>query len=164
MADPQRPVKEIGLALNGQRINTDDIPAAAPSLPNPASVSVVSEFEDYEPPTDIDYSDLSAINTEISKLRMRLHRIRKELKQSERAALKAKYTYEAAKKRTWISITGGSDKSREAMAELLCEKEYSVYLVTAAISKEITQHSRDIRTDLDALKELSNNLRRQIDL
>lgn len=162
MADPQRPVKETNLALHGQIINIDNIPSF--SLPAPGTVSVISEYDAYEPSDDIDYTNLSSINQELSSLRVRLHRVRKELKNAERAALRLKYDYDQQKKRTWIGISGGSDKSREAMAELICEESYSKYLVAATVAKEISQHSRDIRLELDTLRELSNNLRRQIDL
>lgn len=162
MADPQHPVKVTGLALNGQQINIDTLKRF--SLPAPSTVSIISEYEKYEPSTEIDYSDLAAVNRELIALRIRLNRIRMETRTAERAALKAKYSYEQDKKRIWIGISGGSDKSREAMAELLCEEAYSKFLVSTAVAKEITQHSRDLRTELDTLKEISNNLRRQIDL
>ena len=162
MADPQNPVKVTGLALHGQQISMDTIERF--KLPAPGIASITSAYDDYEPAEDVDYGDLRAVNKEIVDLRIRLHRIRKELKQADRMALKAKYSYEQDKKRVWIGISGGSDKSREAMAELLCEEAYSYYLVASTVAKEVMQHSRDIRTELDALKEISNNLRRQIDL
>lgn len=162
MADPQLPVKTSGLAFQGQQINVDNLKRFP--LPAAGSVTIVSQYESYEPDIDVDYSDLSAVNKEISMLRLRLHKIRKELRIAARKAMQARYVYEQEKKRTWIGISGGSDKSREAMAELLCEERYSAYLVASVVEKEIIQHSRDIRTELDALKEISNNLRRQIDL
>lgn len=162
MADPQNPLKVTGLALNGQQINIDDLKRFP--LPSPDRVTITSQYQDYQPLEEVDLTDLSKVTHEIIGLRIRLHRIRIELRTAERMALKAKYVYEQEKKRTWIGISGGSDKSREAMAELICEESYSAYLVAQTVAKEITQHSRDIRTELDALKEISNNLRRQIDL
>ena len=162
MADPQNPVKTVGLALNGQQINLDSIQKH--NLPAPRSITISSEYEEFEPSLDVDYSDLSSVNRELSQLRLRLHRVRKELKEAERQAVRLKYAYEQEKKRYWIGISGGSDKSREAMAELLSEEAYSKQLVASVVAKEIMQHSRDIRTELDTLKEISNNLRRQIDL
>lgn len=162
MADPQLPVKTVGLALHGQSINIDAIQKYP--LPSPDRLGVGSQYDDYEPNPDVDYTDLTSVNRELVELRIRLHRVRKELKHAERESLKAKYAYEQDKKRTWIGISGGSDKSREAMAELICEESYSRYLVAATVAKEISQHSRDIRIELDTLIAIANNLRRQIDL
>jgi len=163
MADPQRPLKTTGLAMNGQAVTTDQFDKTTP-LPQPKDVSIVSQYERYQPSEDIDYSDLAAVNAELIALRIRSNRIRMEVKQAERQALKAKYIYESQKKRVLISLSGGSAGEREAMAELLCEEAYGDFLVTAMVAREITQHNRDLRTDLETLREISNNLRRLIDL
>lgn len=162
--EPQMPLKTTGLAMNGQAITTEQFTALPTKLPTPGEVTQVSQFGNYVPPEDVDYSDLSAVNREIQMLRIRLHRIRIELKDTERTASRFKYAYEAGKRRVMISLSGGSAGEREAMAELMCEEDYTKYLVSSTVSKEIMQHNRDIRTELEALREISNNLRRQIDL
>lgn len=163
MADPQKPIKTTGLSLYGQAVSMDEIPKDITPLLPPGQVTVISQYEDYVP-EDIDYTDLGALISELSKLRMRLHRLRIELKAAERTLLKKKYTYESKKKRILVALSGGSSVEREAMAELMCEQEYSEYLVAQAVAKEITNHNRDMKTDLETLREISNNLRRQIDL
>jgi threonine synthase len=162
MAEPQNPVNTIKLAYRGQAINIEDLKEA--TLPTPSSVTITSQYQDYRPSEDVDFTDLSNVTKEIIALRVRLHGIRIELKTAKRNALKAKWTYEKEKKRVWIGITGGSDKSREAVAELMTEQLMTDSLIASAVADEISQHNRDLRMDLDALKEISNNLRRQIDL
>jgi hypothetical protein len=164
MADPQKPLKTTALSLNGQAVTFDDIPKASVPLPSPGRVTIQSQYEKYMPDADVDYTDLSAVNREIQLLRMRLHAIRNELREAERQALRTKYAYESKKKRILIGLSGGSAVEREAMAELMAEEEYTQMLVAAAVAKEIINHNRDIRTELEALREISNNLRRQIDL
>lgn len=163
MADPQRPLKTTGLAMSGQAITSDQFDRTTP-LPQPKDVTVTSEYGMYQPSDDIDYTDLAKVNSELIALRIRSNRIRMELREAERMALKAKYIYESQKKRVMISLSGGSAGEREAMAELLCEEAYGNFLVTTMVAKEITQHNRDLRTDLETLREISNNLRRLIDL
>jgi hypothetical protein len=163
MADPQKPLKTTGLAMNGQAITSDKFDKTTP-LPQPKDVTIVSAYEKYQPSPDIDYSDLAKVNSELISLRIRSNHIRMELKEAERMALKAKYIYESQKKRVMISLSGGSAGEREAMAELLCEEAYGNFLVTTMVAKEVTQHNRDLRTDLETLREISNNLRRLIDL
>ena len=161
-AEPQLPITTVKLAYQGQSIDLEKFGKA--EFPPVSQVSIVSEYENYEPDPTVDLTDLNNINREIVNLRIRLHRIRKEMKQADRLAMKHKYAYESEKKRIWIGISGGSDKSREAAAEVMTEQLMTNYLVAAAVAKEITQQNRDLRMDLDALKELSNNQRKQIDI
>lgn len=165
MSEPQNPVTTTGLAYKGQSINLTQFENTI-SLPNPSSVTAPSKWGEYEPSSveDVDYTDLMNVTKEIINLRIRLHQVRKELQVAKRMALKTKFVYEQEKKKVWIGITGGSDKSREAAAELMTAELYTHYLVANAVADEINEHSRVIRTELDALKEISNNLRRQIDL
>jgi hypothetical protein len=72
--------------------------------------------------------------------------------------------YEQEKKRIWIQLSGGSEKTREAMAEIMTQDAYTEFLVANVIADEMAEMSRVLRTELDALKEISNNQRRQIDI
>ena len=164
LVEPQKPVQTTGLAINGQAVKVTDYPAQPTPLPAPARVTTPSSWENYVPSDDIDHTDLQQVTTELSRLRMRLHQIRIELKNAERDVTRHRYLYEAMKKRYMVSLSGGSAAEREAMAELKCEDLYTNYIVAATVAKEIAGHSRDTRSDLDTLKEISNNLRRQIDL
>jgi len=163
MAEPQRPLKTIGMTYEDKLLKFEDIPEFV-ELPPQGRVTIISEVDGYQPETDIDYTDLSAVNMELQKLRIRLHRVRVELKRAERDTLRERYAYESQKKRTWIKLTGGTAGEREAMAELMCTEAYTRYLVAGQVAKELTQLNRDLRTDLDTLKEISNNLRRIVDL
>lgn len=164
MADPQKPLKTTGLSLHGQAVSMDDFPDEIVPLPPPNSVTITSAYADYVPAEDIDYTDLGSLNRELSSLRIRLHRIRIEVKEADRQVLRMKYAYEGKKKRILVGLSGGSAVEREAMADLMCEAEYTQVLVAQTVAKEISNHSRDLRGDLETLREISNNLRRQIDL
>jgi hypothetical protein len=163
MVEPQLPVTTAKIAYRGKSINFAELEERK-SLPNAKDITIVSEFKDYEPSNLIDMNDLREVSREIMNLRMRLHRIRKEFDKANRIALQAKFVYEQEKKRVVIGLSGGSDKQREAIAELMCEELLGKSIVCQAVSQELANHSRDTRIELDALKEISNNLRKQIDL
>lgn len=159
MAEPQLPSTEaVGLAYQGRTIDINSLERG--QFQSPDRVSITSAYDAYTPDPNLDYADLAVLNKEIIQVRIRLHGIRQELKTAKRKLLTAKFTYESEKKRRMISISGSSEKVREAMAELMTEQLYTDFLVANAVADEINQHSRDLRMDLDALKELSNNLRR----
>lgn len=163
MADPQNPIKTSGMAMNGQAILTENLVKPLPSLPGPAKIVQVSRNAEQVPPSpEIDYSDLKSVNNELIALRTKYYLIRKDLAIAERAVVRTKWAYEGAKKRFMIQISGGTEKSREGAAELMAESEYGEFLVAQQVAKELTAYHRDLRADLDMLKELSNNLRRLI--
>jgi hypothetical protein len=164
MAQPQNEIKTAAnMAYRGQPIQIDEFEEAKP-LPKPASVTTLSRHQNFVPSTDIDYTDLRAVNKEIEDLRQRASELRIELAVAKRNSVRAKYVYEHDKRIRLIGITGGSASERESIAELMVEELYTRYLVSNTVADEIQQHARDIRTELDALKEVSNNLRRIIDI
>lgn len=156
------PVNTAKIAYKGKPVNITELEKRHP-LPKAEEITIVSEFKNYEPEA-LDMSDLSSINKEISLLRIRIHKIRQELDKTNRIAQQAKYQYEQEKKRILIGLSGGSDKQREAVAELMAEELLTKSIVAQAVHQELVNHSRDIRYELDALREISNNLRKQIDI
>lgn len=160
MAEPQIPLKTTGMARSGQPILIDSIPPAKDTLPRSP---IVSQYADYEP-DEIDYNDLSTVNRQLNELRTRLHRIRKEMIKADREFLRARFSYESEKKRIMISISGATANEREAMSELLSEDKYSEMLVAQQVAKELSQHNSALRSELEALRELSMNARRIMDL
>lgn len=167
MAEPQMPVNTVSIAYKGQKIDMEQYPPRQ-GLPKSADVQkkygVVARHMDYEPEADIDFTDLQNINQEILKLRIRLHQVRNDYKMAKRVATHLKYVYESQKKYTWIQLSGGSDKTRESMAEMMCQDQYTEYLVAQTVADEMKDMSAALRVELDALKEISNNQRRQIDI
>lgn len=162
MPDPQNPVKTTNMAMNGQAILIDDIIKPVFNLPAPGTIVKV-DMDDPDPTTfEVDYSDLAEVNGQLIRLRNRFYLSRKDLKNANRAVVRTRWAYESAKKRYLIQITGGTEKLREAVAEMLAEREYGEYLVAQEVAKETEAYHRDLKSDLDLLKELSNNLRRLI--
>ncbi len=166
MADPQQPVKVTNMAMNGQALKTEEVIKPVTQLPVPGDVVRLSPVavENEAPDTTIDYTDLASVNAELVKLKTKFFLVRKDLKAAQRAETRFFWAYESAKKRNLIQITGGTEKTREGAAELLAETEYGQYLVARQVAKEVANLHRDLKSELDLLKELSNNLRRLIDL
>ncbi|MNG31352.1 hypothetical protein D3C84_1171300 [compost metagenome] len=50
------------------------------------------------------------------------------------------------------------------MADMMCQDAYTEYLVAQTVADEMKDMSTTLRIELDALKEISNNQRRQIDI
>ena len=152
------------MAYDGRPVLLDDIKPQNLNIPNPARVSVESKHLRYEPLQTVDYHELMGINKEIQDLLLRLHQVRQELAVAERAIIRTRIAYDQALRRELIKTTGGTEKTRQAWAEMLCEELYTEHAVAVQVAKEIQQISRDTRVQLDGLRELSNNIRRQADI
>lgn len=161
------PVNTVGIAYRGQKVDMENYPPRG-GLPKAADVQqkygVHGRHMDYEPDVSVDFSDLQNINKEIVNLRIRLHQVRNDYKKAKRVATHLKYVYESEKKFIWIQLSGGSDKTRESMAEMMCQDQYTEFLVAQTVADEMKDMSTTLRIELDALKEISNNQRRQIDI
>lgn len=164
--EPQMPVNTVEVAYRGQKVNLDNYPSKD-KLPNARDLQdrykIPTRNIDYEP-EEIDFTDLLALNTEISKLRVRVHQVRNDYKKAKRISTHLKWVYESSKKRDFIQLSSGTEKIRDAVAEIMNEDKYTEFIVADTLATELKDMSSALRTELDALKELSNNLRRQIDL
>jgi hypothetical protein len=161
------PVNTVSIAFKGQKVDMENYPPRK-ALPKSADVQqkygINGRHMDYEPDADIDFTDLQNINRELVNLRIRLHQVRNDYKKAKRVATHLKYVYESEKKFIWIQLSGGSDKTRESLAEMMCQDTYTEYLVAQTVADEMKDMSATLRIELDALKEISNNQRRQIDI
>lgn len=159
MAEPQIPEKNLsGISYRGQQIEADSLRHVP--LPRAEDITVTSTVETYVP-EEVDFFDIQAINRGMLNARRRLHIIRNELRKASRVAIGARYQYESEKKRKLVALSGGDSKTREALADLMTEELQGKAIVAEQVVKEITQHSRDIRTEVEVLVSVANNLRRE---
>lgn len=184
MAEPQSQIKSLGLSYEGRPLSLDDIPDANMTMPTVSSVTDVDPRKtlSYTPPRpknytldreqqmteggyrEVDYQDLLHVNLEIVSLVKRMHDVREDMKLAERAVIKTRIEYDQALRRETLKVSGSTEKVRQAWAEINCESLYKNWQISVQVMKELQQFSRDVRTELDALKEISNNIRRHIDI
>lgn len=150
----EAPRKASGFASRGKPISADDFPKRnAPSWAEEPN-------EYYEQLTD--FSDLSQVNHRLNSLRARFYQINRQLKVAQRELARAKAEYSSQLRRELVNITGGTEKTRVAMAEIACEEWESDVVVYTQFVQEITNDQRIISKDLEILETLSNNIRAQI--
>jgi hypothetical protein len=141
-----------GPVFGGKR---SEIPA---SKPLPAWEP--TEAQDWGDDADsIDYSDLSSLNKDLQKLRIRMSRIRREMRRAGREATEAKLNYHRSLRRALVQQTGGSAESRKASAELLCEDLEAETVIKAQVADEYNTLFRSVRDDVENAKVVAYNLR-----
>lgn len=147
------------IAYRGQRVSPSAYDHATPIDPHafrsfPDDVPIVDE--------DFDFNDLLGVNKEIIRTRRRLYAATQEMKKSQRLEVQAKVAYNRKHAVTLIGLSGGTEKVRQAIADLESEEEYSTYLIAQQVSNEWTNMMRTLKADLDTLAGISHNIRAQI--
>lgn len=148
------PRKSTGFASRGKQVSADDYPQRS----NPTWDDFPSD--EYEQLTD--FSDLSQVNHRLNTLRSRFYQINKQLKLAQRSLAQAKAEHSSKLRREMVNISGGTEKTRVAMAEIACEEWESDVIVYNQLVQEMTNDQRIVSKDLDVLETLSNNIRAQI--
>ena len=93
------------------------------------------------------------------RLRIRLNRIRRGMRDASRDAVEAKITYQRAFRRALVQQSGGSAESRKASAELLCEELEADMVMKQQVADEYQSLFRTVRDEVDNAKAVAFNLR-----
>lgn len=113
---------------------------------------------------DVDYGDLHSLNADLLRLRVRMNRIRREMRRAAREATEAKLAYHRAFRRALVQQTGGSAESRKANAELLCEQLEAEMVMKQQVADEYNTLFRSVRDDVENAKVVAYNLRAMMTL
>lgn len=108
---------------------------------------------------EVDYQDLDSVNRDLTRLRIRLHRVRRGMRAAAREAVEAKLVYNRALRRALVQQTGGSAEMRKASAELLCEDLEADMVIKQQVVEEYSSLFRAIRDDIENAKTIAFNLR-----
>lgn len=149
--------KRTGIASRGAPVTTDQFPEQPlPTWDNRESAYDISDAENF------DFEDLAEINRALNRSRVKFYRIGSQLKEAQRHLSDAKTSYNRRMRRELLNISGGTEKTRVAMAELACEPWENDVAVTTQLVAELTNEQRIASKELDILESLANNARAQI--
>ena len=148
-----------GIAYGGKAMG--DTPPPSQPMPHwPAETE-----EDRYIPHDIDdISDLTTATREMMRLRILLHRSRRQLDEARRAETEAMIRQRQHYARELIKISGGTETTRKAVAEVLNESFMSEVMIAQAVAKEKMELSRTIGKEIEAWKTICDNIRKQMSI
>jgi hypothetical protein len=142
-----------GPVVNNRRV------VVPPAPPMPPWADSSSQDQGDGADGDVDYSDLEALNRDLQKQRIRMNRVRREMRRAGREALEAKMAYQRSLRRALVQQTGGSAETRKASAELQCEALEAEMAMRSQVADEYSTLFRSIRDDIENAKVVSYNLR-----
>lgn len=142
-----------GPVMGGARVPIPEAPAL-PAWRSPAPQDAGDGVD-----ADLDYTDLDAVNRDLVHLRVRMNRIRRQMRAAAREAVEAKLEYQRALRRALVQQSGGSAETRKAHAELLCEDLEAAYVMATQVADEYSTLFRNARDDVENAKTVAYNLR-----
>lgn len=157
---PAKP-RSAGIAMAGRPVHLEefDTPSDFPGWPKG------NQDDEYIPYVqEADYTDLSLLNRDINRTRAMSFRVKNALAEARREEVEAGDKYRKALNRQLIGLSGGTAEQRKAIAEVFTEDLNTQYLIAQNIVKEQTSLSYTISRDLETLKTLADNLRKQMSL
>lgn len=148
------------MAQDGKKFDLD-LDADPPAMfPLPDAYSSVDGYM----PDEMDFTDLSELNRAINHARRRAFMIKNEITNARRVELEVSDRYRKAYSRAYIMKSGGTADHRKSWAEIETEEIYSEMMVAKHVVEEIKNLSYTVSRDLDVLKTISDNLRKQLSL
>lgn len=160
--DDKKPAgrKRLGVALAGNPVSLEDFDTPAPFPSWPVGIP----DDTYIPQEEADYQDLAVINRDINRARAMSFRVKNRLALARHIETEVGDKYRKAYNRQMIGLSGGNEAQRKAIAEVNTEHIYSDFLVAQSVVKDLTNLSYTVSRDLDTLKTLSDNLRKQMSI
>ncbi len=162
MPDPQTAPKN---TVDGKKVELADLPPYTEFVKK-ETTDQEKKQEDWLYSSDniADFSDLNAINVAINAVKMKKAVVNQKLKTARKTAASAKYFYERAKRRQIVTVSGSSDRTRVALAEIYTEELETAYIVASVEEEELKSLQRSLVKEAEDLRELSYNIRKEMDL
>ena len=147
------------IAQDGRKVDIDfeNVP---PLPPLPTRYSSQDEFM----PSEMDFTELSEINHALNQSRRRAFLIKNDLVNARRYETEISDLYRRHYNRALVSLSGGTVETRRITAELQVEELYSKMMIARHAVEEIKNLSYAVNKDIDILKVLSDNIRKQMSL
>lgn len=161
MPDPQT----AKASVDGKKLSIDDLPEYKEFTKKTPTQEEVKQDEWLYSSEDIrDFSTLHDVNTAINQVKLKKAVVNRKLKVARKNAASAKYFYERAKRRQIVTVSGSSDRVRSALAEIYTEELETQAIVTAVEEEELKSLLRSLVKEGEDLRELSYNIRKEMDL
>lgn len=154
--DPNEDLEEWVKAQKAPKlVFTDPFPLSKDYIPEEVLISESGQLTDY--------NDMRAVNLAIDKLRLAMYKTADHVKEAERRAATSKLTYEREFNRSYLLSEGKTDGVRRAIAQIKTEDLENKWRTRDMIVRELNSRLRLMSVELDALKTLAFNMRKELE-
>lgn len=110
----------------------------------------------------VDYHSLEDLDKSIQAARRALFILTDKINEYERKEKEAKVAYERKYRREYLSSVEKTETAKRARAELKCEELENEWLTMEQLKSELVRMSFSMKSELQTLQTISNNLRQQL--
>lgn len=122
----------------------------------------VKHYYDYE--NSFDFEDIHSLNKEIYNVSRALYVVTEKLNTADRMAVRLSHKYERKYRQLYLTMDGKTESIKKAKSEMECEDDYEQVLIYKQVVKELERSANVLRSHLQTLQALSNNIRQQLRL
>jgi hypothetical protein len=112
----------------------------------------------------VDYQDIVSVDRTIESLRIAQFKLNEHIKIAERKEMLAKMEYDRRFARAYLVSEGKTDGVKRSIAQITVEDYENKWMVRQQIVKELIRQSRLMNNEFEALKVLSYNMRKEMDV
>lgn len=109
-----------------------------------------------------DYHSLQELGAAISQARRSLFLLTDKINEYERKARLSKMEYDRTFRKEYLGSTEKTESAKRARAELRCEELENEWVKNDQLKNELIRMSYTMKTELQALQTIANNLRQQL--
>lgn len=162
-APKKSPAKKASMAYMGKPFHPEDIPTLPPK-PQWTPTHDSNYYVEAARVDNYDFYDMQAVNQAINRARVDIFQAKEAMDAARRELTDAETLHRHAYNRALVGISGGTEKTRVAAAELLTENEYTHLIVARAKFEELKALQYRLSDDLQVLQTLASNMRAQVNL
>lgn len=110
----------------------------------------------------MDYESLEQLGQAITKARAGLFALTDKINEYERLEREAKLLYDRTYRREYLTAMEKTESAKRARAELKCEELENEWIKYHQLKEELVRMSFTMKTELQTLQTIANNLRQQL--
>jgi hypothetical protein len=109
-----------------------------------------------------DYESLEKLAIATNAARLALFKVNEQINKFERNEKAAKVQYDREFRRAYIGSMEKTDNMKRMRAALACEDLENLHLYATQVKEELVRMSFTLRTELQTLQSIGNNMRQQL--
>lgn len=117
------------------------------------------EQEDYNTESFLDNQEVATLNKNLIDTTLKLREVNKRLDYYSRKKLEAEVLYKHKYRETLLETEAKTESQKKLLAELECENEEIKVLYLEEMIKELTRLSYSLKSEIETMKILGNNIR-----
>lgn len=125
---------------------------------------ILPELEEFNTESFLDNQEISDLNKSLIETTLKLREVSKRIDSYSRKKLEAEVIYKHKYREFLLQAEGKTESQKKLLADIACENEEIKVLYLDEMVKELTRLSFQLKSEIETLKILGNNIRLEMKL